>query len=199
MTLKKSILITHALKEEFIPLNINGCDITQIITGVGKTKSAYILTKSICRNKPDLVLNIGTAGTLKHQVGDVFISTHFIDRDYEVIRLPGLEHEINAMPFLDNHLQLKQWINSYKNTGTCNTGDSFITKAESIKGDVIDMEAYAQAFVCKEFQIPFISIKYVTDIIGENSVELWESRLAQACEHLTLWFEQHKILSLVNS
>lgn len=194
MKRKSSIFVTHAVKEEFIPIIIDGYEVSHIYTGVGKTKSACILTKHICMNKPDLILNVGTAGTLNHQVGDIFVSTHFIDRDYESIRLPGLEHEIDGLPLLSRQHGLRQWLKQYDKTGICNTGDSFVTRAESLMGDIVDMEAYAQAFVCKEFDVPFISVKYITDIIGENSVGQWESRLTEARNRLALWFEQQMLL-----
>lgn len=197
MSCKKTILVTYAVKEEFIPVQADGCDIYYLYTGVGKTKSACNLTKSICACKPDFVLNIGTAGTQKHKVGDIFVSTEFIDRDYEVMKLPDLGYEINGIDLLGNELALKQWVEQYPQTGTCSTGDSFITQATYIHGDVIDMEAYAQAFVCREFKIPFLSVKYVTDIIGQNSVEQWQKKLADACSELSAWFEFHQVLLLI--
>lgn len=37
------------------------------------------------------------AGTLQHNTGDIFIAGHFIDRDYEAIKLPGIDSEINGL------------------------------------------------------------------------------------------------------
>lgn len=199
MTRKKTILVTYAVKEEFFPVQADGLEIQYLYTGVGKTKSACMLTKNICSSLPDFVLNVGTAGTQKHKVGDVFVSTAFIDRDYEAMNLPGLTHEINGMDLLGNALSLKQWVKQYPKTGICSTGDSFITQAERINGDVIDMEAYAQAYVCREFKIPFLSVKYITDIIGQNSVEQWQDKLPDACLELTRWFEQHPLLPLIKA
>ena len=50
------------------------------------------------------------------------------------------------------------------------------------------MEAFAQAIVCKEYNIPFIAVKYVTDLIGQNSVKHWEGKLADARKELGEWF-----------
>ncbi|MGE5394496.1 MAG: nucleosidase [Candidatus Saccharibacteria bacterium] len=198
MSGKKTILVTYAVKEEFFPVKADGFDIQYLYTGVGKTKSACKLTKVICAGKPDFVLNVGTAGTQKHKVGDIFVSTAFIDRDYEAMNLPGLAWEINGMELLQKELPLRDWVKQYPKTGICSTGDSFITEATAITGDVIDMEAYAQAFVCREFMIPFLSVKYITDIIGQNSVEQWKDKLPDACSDLTNWFEQYGVISLIN-
>lgn len=60
---------------------------------------------------------------------------------------------------------------------------------------MVEMEAYSQAYVCRELNVPFLAVKYITDIIGENSVELWESKLSEACTKLLSWFDEHDILS----
>lgn len=193
----KTIVVTYAVKEECIPLNIEGCKLIFVQTGIGKTRSASLLTKQICMERPDFVLNIGTAGTLTHRVGDIFIANRFIDRDYEAIRLPGVEYEIDGAALLGGHIALKDWVAGYKKRGICSTGDTFITTAASFYGDVIDMEAYAQAFVCREFNVPFLSVKYITDIVGQNSVGHWESKLSDACAGLTAWIKEQPIESLL--
>lgn len=190
MYMTKTILITYAVKEEFVPLTRDDCHVVHLCTGVGKTKSAALLTKYICQNKPDLVLNIGTAGTFKHRIGDIFVVNRFVDRDYEQTKLPGIEYEIDGMSLLEGKEALKDWVSRYEKQGICSTGDTFVTRAEAFSGDVIDMEAYAQAYVCKEFEVPFLSVKYITDIVGQNSVEQWESKLAEASKALTSWVNQ---------
>jgi len=195
----KTIFVTYAVKEEFIPLEIEGCNVVHIYTGVGKTKSAHVLTKKLCLLKPDLVLNIGTAGSLQHNIGDVFIANLFVDRDYEAVKLPGIDYEINGLELLNSIPQLKGKVLEYEKTGVCNTGDTFVTNPITVYGDIIEMEAFAQAYVCKEFDVAFLSIKYITDIIGENSVELWESKLDDARKKLLLWFKENNILSIFAS
>ena len=61
--------------------------------------------------------------------------------------------------------------------------------ANETDGDVVDMEAYAQAQVCRELGIPFLAVKYVTDIVGQNSVKHWEDKLADARRDLTAYFK----------
>lgn len=194
----KTILMTYAVKEEFIPLNIEGFNILPIQTDVGKTNSAYILTKKIIEEKPDYVFNIGTAGTVSHNIGDIFIATHFVDRDYETIRLPGISYEIAGQQVMGKNRELNSWVSAYSKTGTCSTGDTFVTEVSSISGDFVDMEAYSQAFVCKELGIPFLSVKYITDIIGQNSVEHWENKLEDARIALSLWFRENDLSSIIS-
>lgn len=194
----KTILVTYAVKEEFITLNSSD-NIQYVRTSVGKTKSAYYLTRKIIEEKPDFVLNIGTAGTISHKVGDIFIARHFIDRDYKAIKLPGIEYEISGESLIKNYPELKSWLSTYDKVGICSTGDTFVTEVASISEDFVDMEAYTQAFVCKEMGVPFLSVKYITDIIGENSVEHWENKLADACVGLSAWFAENDLLSIIGN
>ncbi len=193
----KTILITYAVKEEFIPLSLNSFNVISICTGVGKTNSTFRLTQKIIEEKPDFVLNIGTAGTVSHSLGDIFVATHFIDRDYEMIKLPGINFKIEDNQLTKDSSKLNKWLSTYHKLGICSTGDTFVTQVSSISGDFVDMEAYAQAFVCRELNIPFLSVKYITDIIGQNSVEHWENKLADARIALSKWFEEHNLLALL--
>lgn len=178
------ILITSAIREEIVELQWKDFEIGHLRTGIGKMKSAYYLTQAIHNIHPDMVINIGTAGTIDHHIGDIFVCRHFIDRDYAKLADYGLDYEI-TMTGNDNNITLPKCM--YLNNGTCNTGDTFVTSKENISGDITDMEAYAQAFVCQSQQIPFIAVKCVTDIIGQNSIESWQEKITEAVERLQLF------------
>lgn len=186
----KDILITYAVAEEFRPIEIENCNIRYVLTGVGKTHSTLRLTLAILEHRPDCVINIGTAGTTRHRVGDIFICSQFVDRDYQRTQLPGIQYELSTRELLESHNELKQWLTPPERTGICSTGDTFVTDNCSPSEDVVDMEAYSQALVCTEFNLPFLSVKYITDIIGQNSVKHWEDKLADACEALTTFVKQ---------
>lgn len=187
------VLITYAVNDERIPLDFKNCEIQYVRTGIGKAKAAMRLMDAVCRERPDLVINIGTAGSLVHRVGDVFACYHFIDRDFMKIQLPGLDYELDfSASFPENGLFI-----NWDSNGVCNTGDSFLTEVSgAVEGDVFDMEAYAQALVCKEKDIPFVAVKYVTDRIGENSVKHWEDKLADARQELEHFFKSYSLKGL---
>lgn len=184
----KKLLITYAVKEEHFPISIPGYSITYLQTEIGKAKSAMKLTNAIVSDRPDLVLNIGTAGTLTHQVGDVFVCTKFVDRDYVAVKLPGVAYEIDTSELASKNELALELIKRAHKKGICSTGDTFVTEPSLFGEDVVDMESYAQAMVCTEFDVPFVSVKYVTDIIGQNSIAHWEDKLADARKGLAAWF-----------
>ncbi len=142
------------------------------------------MAEAIRQVEPDIVINMGTAGTIHHKVGDIFVCRHFIDRDMQKLAGLGLSYQLDTSALLEQKGFCKHWTES----ATCNTGDSFLTELTDIEGDVVDMEAYAQAFVCNSKEIPFISVKYVSDVIGQNSVKHWEDKLADARTGLSHFF-----------
>lgn len=186
------ILVTFAVQGEFTELKFPGLvgedevQIGYLRTGVGKAKSAFYLSEAISHGQPDLVINVGTAGSIHHQVGDILVCRHFIDRDMQKLVDLGVEYEIESAGLLVQKGYCLHW----KGGGICNTGDTFLTELSDVKGDVVDMEAYAQALVCRAKNVPFISVKYVTDIIGQNSVKHWEDKLADARKGLGRFFEE---------
>ncbi|MDR0892008.1 MAG: nucleosidase [Mediterranea sp.] len=177
----QKILVTYAVQGEFVEVKWPEVEPYYIRTGIGKVKAAYHLAEAIRQVSPDLVLNIGSVGTVNHQVGDIFACRKFVDRDMEKLSALGMESEIDSSGLLAE----KGFCTHWTETGICNTGDSFLTELTHVSGDVVDMEAYAQAFVCRAQEVPFISVKYVTDIIGQNSVKHWEEKLADAREGLS--------------
>lgn len=178
------VLVTFAVKDELVEIKWPDAELYYLRTGIGKVKAAFRVSDAINQVQPDLVLNLGTAGTVNHQVGDILVCRRFIDRDLQKIRDLDLEYEISTADLLQEKGYCSNWVGE----ATCNTGDSFLTELTDVDGDVVDMEAFAQAFVCQNKQIPFVSVKYVTDVIGQNSVAHWEDKLADARIGLSHFF-----------
>lgn len=179
------ILLVYAIPEEKVEINIPNAEVIYVETGIGKVNAAMRTMHAICEYHPDMVINFGTAGTINHKVGDIFVCNHFIDRDLRKVTLNGVVSEIEFGRDAINRV----FTGHQLMYGTCNTGDSFITQGADIEGDVIDMESYAEADVCREMGIPFVAVKYVTDVVGQNSSEEWYAKIADARKGLTEFFE----------
>jgi len=66
---------------------------------------------------------------------------------------------------------------------TCGSGDNFsIDESDWDKWDVVDMEAYSLAKVCRNFEIPFISFKYITDGADDEADSDWETNVKNGVE-----------------
>ena len=107
------ILVTYAVQGEFTELKFPGLigeeevHIGYIRTGVGKVKSAYYVSEVLNQAKPDLVINVGTAGSIDCQVGDILVCRHFIDRDMQKLADMGLEYEIDSSALLAHFFSVR--------------------------------------------------------------------------------------------
>lgn len=190
----KRILMVHAVPQEQVPLPLAGAEIRTVVTGIGKVQAAMGVMQAALEFRPDLVLNVGTAGTLRHRVGDIIVSRHFVDRDLQRLQFPGLDSEVvTAAP----GLEWPSWLDGRAATGdyVVNTGDDFVTADGGFTGDAVDMEAFAEAMVCRRLGLPFLAVKYVTDVVGQNSVAQWEDKLADARRGLSSFLNKYASFS----
>lgn len=205
----KTLLTVFALKEERIDIalpqndiktagrsaNAPGINVETILTGVGKTQAAGTLALALRDIRPDYVLNIGTVGTYRHRQGDILVARHFIDRDMQRLPISDTTRDIDvsAMSFAPHLPSIINGSESFEPV-TINTGDNFVTSEDEDLGcDAVDMEAFAEAWVCRKAGVPFLSVKYVTDILGQNSIDIWADRLRHAREALTAYFGKYSI------
>jgi adenosylhomocysteine nucleosidase len=172
------ILITYALDEEKGAISLLGCNLHFCCTGIGKVQAGLAVQEALYTYRPAMVINIGSCGSLHKEVGTILVCSHFIDRDLKKVAIEGVCNEISFTDIL-----LKKGLFPGVNLShTVSTGDSFVTTEEEmgLHADVIDMEAFGIAMACKRYGVPLVSVKYVTDIIGENSLEHWEAKLSDA-------------------
>jgi adenosylhomocysteine nucleosidase len=173
---KDDILIICALEQETVG-QLEDWNI--LYTGVGKVNATYKLTERLTDynyTKPKLVINYGTAGSRKSPIGELVDCTKFIQRDMDVTGLGFMKHQTPYESPNDMVIRCTPEFNPIGKNYTCGTGDSFVENIE--KGDsnidVFDMEAYALAKVCRYYEVPFISFKYITDNVDEHSPKEWE-------------------------
>ena len=135
-------------------------------TGVGKINATYNLKKIIDKFKPNEIINFGTAGSTSKNLKGIVECTKFYQRDMDVTALMNLK--IGQTPFDD----INEIINS--NDGfSCGSGDNFVTQQIKIEVDVVDMEAYALAKVCKLENINFRCFKFISDNANESASNDW--------------------------
>ena len=157
-------LFLAAIKEETV-----GLDYFKHI-GVGKINATYNTLQLIYLHKPKIIINYGTAGAINTELKGVIECTKFFQRDMDV---RGLNFDLGETPFD----QIKEIVTS-ENGYSCGTGDSFVNQEIEMKVDVVDMEAYAIAKVCKMENIEFRCFKYISDNANVNADSDWNKNLA---------------------
>jgi adenosylhomocysteine nucleosidase len=139
-------------------------------TGVGKVNAAMTVSELIIKYRPGRVINFGTAGGVTVKSGFYQVSK-FVQRDMMCCELgsqPG-QTPFEDTIVIDNGDGL-----------TCSTGDNFVTDSNLlIPADVVDMEAYAIAKVCKKHHVEFLCYKFVSDGDNKDSSDDWQSMVSQ--------------------
>ena len=153
-------LFVAALKEETVGLNYF------YHIGVGKINATYNLTKLIQKHKPSKVINYGTAGAVKKELSGIVECTKFYQRDMDARGL--LDIKLGETPF-DTINEVIISDEGY----SCGSGDSFVNKQIEMDVDLVDMEAYALAKVCKLEGVEFKCFKFISDNADDNATVDW--------------------------
>ena len=156
-------LFVAAIKEETVGLEYFNH------IGVGKINATYNVLKLISIHKPKIVINYGSAGAINTDLKGIVECTKFYQRDMDV---RGLDFKLGETPFD----KIKEIIHS-ESGYSCGTGDSFVNQKIDMMVDVVDMEAYAIAKVCKLENIEFKCFKYISDKADKNANTDWSKSL----------------------
>tara|TARA_Y100000739_G_scaffold57519_1_gene47180 strand:- start:902 stop:1501 length:600 start_codon:yes stop_codon:yes gene_type:complete len=162
---RQEVLLIIALKEELprnlLPeFNIEYC-------GVGKINATYKALEIISKYEPKLIINFGTAGSLRKNLLGLHEVSHFFQRDMDA---RALGFKIGVTPFEERS------VIDFGRTGlSCSSGDNFVSSPPELKTDLVDMEAYAIAKVCVLKNVQFMCFKYVSDNADKNASKNWKA------------------------
>ena len=159
-------------------------DYSPLFIGVGKVGAAYRLTKRLSVERPSIIVNLGSAGSAIFPRGEVVCCTKFVQRDMDASLIGCKKYET---PFSAEGAVLSYGLAVEGLTqGTCGTGDNFETNHTSTLYNLVDMEAYALAYVAKMEQIPFLSMKYISDGADHSAAEDWTTTVRKSADALRL-------------
>ena len=160
---------------------LNGVDVVLAVSGVGKVFAAIAAQTMVLHFHVSKIINSGVAGTLSSQlhIGDVAISNALVQHDMDtscvgdpvglisginVVELPADESLYTAVADVAQSLGFNHQI------GTVATGDQFVGNRErknwitkTFNAIACEMEAGSIAQVCYVNQIPFVTIRVISD------------------------------------
>jgi adenosylhomocysteine nucleosidase len=187
-----SILVVMAL-----PLESGGAfenlGVPVLYTGVGKLNAAHALTRELLRGSLQtgrdirLVLNLGTAGSSVFATGALVECTRFVQRDMDA---SPLGFAIGETPY-DGHPPVLEHAARFAQLpqAACGSGDSFCLGYDTAQFQVVDMEAYALAKVCRMEGLSFASVKFISDGAKDaESAGQWQQHSRSAGESLAQFF-----------
>ena len=186
-------LLTHCKQQliggmEFITGLMGPTHIVLVKSNQGKANAAMAATILLQVFRPDYVINTGSAGGMNGecQVGDMTVPDVLTYHDadaralgFELGQIPYMPKEYYPCPQLiravmeaaSEHEELTM------RHGLHATGDSFMAGEEQLAQlranfpDLmsVDMEATAIAQVCSQFDVPFVIIRSLSDIVGQDN------------------------------
>jgi len=145
-------------------------------SGIGKINAAFKAFEVIQKTGCKTLINLGTAGSSAFNRHDLVEVKTFVQRDMDV---SPLGFDVGVTPMDTDHpaeIQPESMF-SHLPKGICGTGDSFETGLPKVPCNLVDMEGYAIAKVCKKLGVRFVSVKYITDGANDTAHLDWEENL----------------------
>ncbi len=196
------VIITAATVGEWMPtfVQLNGLytgesermKVQFYQSGVGMLASAVAFTRLALEDKPDLVIQIGIAGSFNKKLalgkvvvvneeilGDTGVEEDGIWKDIFDLKLEKSSYHPYEKRKLPN-----PWLSKYNllkllevNAISVNEISTNVNRIETIalkyKPTIESMEGAALHYVCRETNIPFLQIRAISNYIGERDKSKW--------------------------
>lgn len=166
--------------------------------GIGKVNCAYLTTKMLMRFKPQLMINIGVAGSLDSnlEIFNTIIATSVAQHDMHVAGWPKGFKEDRTLVKIDDSLlkDLKKIKFTYPLIfGPIVSGDVFVEKkhiADILRfypeALAVEMEGAALAWVCERCHVKWLVIRSISDLSNKQNNDLtYEQFVKEASERAT--------------
>lgn len=173
---------------DFFEGKIDNKDLVVLKSGIGKVNAAMSTTLLHSHYKCDYIINIGSAGGFddSFNIGDIILSTELRSHDVDVT---AFGYEFGQVPKMPAFFQSCETLVKIAEEcsehiaphrilkGLIVSGDSFMNKIEQINliksrfNNILaaEMEACAIAQVCYQFNVPFIIIRALSDVVGAEA------------------------------
>lgn len=167
---------------------------TAILTGVGKSLSAGGAVLLLAKYKPDIVLNVGTAGGINCDVGDIILSQRALFHDVDLAsihlpkyKLPDLPKVLQSEHNLITQYDIKNKIpdSIHIKDGLVISSDQFLHRAQyyremlKVLPDVkaTEMEAASIGAICHRAHVDFLFIKKISNRADDNADNRFSSEV----------------------
>lgn len=195
---KKEVEIANSL---FIEGTIDNKAVVLVKSGIGKVNAAMTTTILMEAYKPSYVINTGSAGGFSNKlsVGDLVISSDVVHHDVDVTAFDYVYGQVPNMPAaFKADVEMIEKVESILNSlaiqseiGLVATGDSFMSDPKRV--DFVrktfpnmlaaEMEGAAIAQVCYQYDVPFVIIRSLSDIAGQEAPMSFQEFLQTAAEN----------------
>ncbi|MFC3442628.1 5'-methylthioadenosine/S-adenosylhomocysteine nucleosidase [Sphingobium rhizovicinum] len=183
----KRVLFVMAVEAEYGPhLRAR---FTPLMTGIGPVEAAIVTGMALHdlalrEALPELVVSIGSAGSRRCPLGEIYQIASVSWRDMDASRLgftkgvtPLIDHPVDVPLVTPLALPLARLSTGANVVG----GDDYA----AIDADMVDMETFAVARACDRFGVPLMGLRGVSDGPGElDHIDSWTALLGLLDERL---------------
>ncbi|MFE6735525.1 nucleoside phosphorylase [Microbacterium sp. NPDC057650] len=173
-------LLVAALASELqaFPAELPGFD--RLVTGPGKLKAAYGLTRALDAATYEEILVVGTAGAVDDDLESGV---------YEVSA--AIQHDVQDLDgVVGQHVSLPSHVETGHDGHTIATGDIFVddpdavARIRSLGGVLVDMETFSFIWVAQQFGVPIRVLRAVSDRAQDGATQLWDEVVAACSSQL---------------
>ena len=178
-------------------------DCILVESGIGKVNSARTTQILVDNFKVDCIFNIGIAGGIsnKLEVGDIVVAEKLVQHDFDIT---AFNHEKGYIPKIGTYIESDKYLlnkaktinNDHIYYGTIASGDIFCTDdkmstkiATKFNALCVEMEGASIAQVCYLNLIPFLVIRSISDVPGNNNVITYEKFLNNSTKKIALYIK----------
>ncbi|MFA8436592.1 MAG: 5'-methylthioadenosine/adenosylhomocysteine nucleosidase [Marinifilaceae bacterium] len=196
VNLRKQLNNSNEVKKggfTFFEGQLHGIEVVLLQSGIGKVNAAIGTALMIDNFQPNYVINTGCAGGFPSdlEVGDIVISSDVLHHDmdctvfgYKDGQVPGMPASFEANELLINLADkaVHKLTDLKTKRGTITTGDQFMNSPERTlqlkerfpQAEAVEMEGAAIAQTCFQFDVPFVVIRSISDIAGQENALQYE-------------------------
>lgn len=181
---RPDVLVVAAARSEtrYLPR-----DVDVVITGLGKTAAAIATTRALAERTADersrlVVVNLGSCGALRPGMRGVYEPGVVINHDMSADAIRALGHDPHERLDVDGGAP-----DVVLATGDLFVSDPDVRDALAQRADLVDMEGYAVALACAEFDVPVRLVKHVSDDADASALD-WATLVDTSARDLAAWF-----------
>lgn len=198
LMIEPEIIQIYNLK--FIKGKIKNKTCILIKSGVGKVNAARTTQVLLDNFDIEFVINVGAAGAVNImlEIGDVVISKYVVQHDFDITAfghskgyITGVGDKVvcdlGLVSAFENMIKNMDERSFNIKTGIVASGDIFCTDIKmknkinkKFNADVVDMECSAVAQVCYLDNVPFISIRCISDVPDGRNATTFDENLELA-------------------
>jgi nucleoside phosphorylase len=156
-----------------------------LICGIGKTSAATALTRTLARweGRGPSVVNIGTCGALRPGLSGLFLPSVVVNHEVNIADIAELGFDLRT------RYEVEGGDGSVLATGDVFVADPALRDRLAAGAHLVDMEGFALAHVCAQFDVRLQIVKHVSDEADEGAMQ-WPERVAFSAAALGQWLRE---------